>query len=284
MEINIMICFKPKNEHINPELNLDIKLYYCGNGDCENDFSWGPGIKAHYKLHYIHSGYGTFKSGDTTYHLSKGEGFLVCPNVLVSYTPCLEDPWNYSWVAFNGVNAETYLNRVKLNSSSPVFKCTQEDHVNNCFQAIFDSTKCEKSMDLKSISNFYNLLSILIEDTIVLSTDKNSIKYKETYIKQAIEFIDTNYSRKISVQEIAGYVGINRKYLSQLFSDILNIPPQNYLINFRLQKACDLLTSSTLSINEISNSIGYNDPFLFSKIFKKHKGISPKCYRDNILK
>lgn len=274
-----MICFKPKNENIHLDLNLDIKLYYCGTGDCENDFSWGPGIKDHYKLHYVHSGRGILKVGDTSYHLEKGNGFLICPNILVSYKPVSEEPWNYSWVAFNGVNAETYLNRANLNATNPVFKCTQEDHINNCFKAIFDSTKCEKSMDLKSLSNFYDLLSILIDETRVLTTDNNSTKHQDTYIKQAIEFIDTNYSRKISIEEIAGYVGINRKYLSQLFSDILNIPPQNYLINFRLQKACDLLTSSSLSINEISNSIGYNDPFLFSKIFKKYKGVSPTGYR-----
>ncbi|GIM30005.1 Msm operon regulatory protein [Clostridium polyendosporum] len=279
-----MICFKPKNENINLELNLDIKLYYCGTGDCENDFSWGPGIKDHYKLHYVHSGRGIFKAGDTIYHLSKGDVFLICPNVLVSYKPASEEPWNYSWVAFNGVNAETYLNRANLNSNNPVFKCTQEDHINNCFQDIFDATKCEKSMDLKSLSSFYNLLSILVEETKVDTTGKNSTKHQETYIKQAIEFIDTNYSRKISIEEIASYVGINRKYLSQLFSDILNVSPQNYLINFRLQKACDLLTSSSLSINEISNSIGYNDPFLFSKIFKKHKEVSPKVYRINSVK
>jgi hypothetical protein len=45
-----MLCFKPENDNINLELNLDIKLYYCGTGDCENNFSRGPGIKDHYKL------------------------------------------------------------------------------------------------------------------------------------------------------------------------------------------------------------------------------------------
>lgn len=278
-----MICFKPKNENINLELNLDIKLYYCGTGDCENNFSWGPGIKDHYKLHYVHSGHGIFKVGDTTYHLSEGEGFLICPNVIVSYKPDPETSWNYSWVAFHGVNAETYLNRANLNENNPVFKCNQEDRIRNCFQAIFDSTKCDKSMDLKSLSAFYDLLSVLIEGVNINNPHNNSINHQEIYIKQAIEFIDTNYSRKISIVEIAKYVGINRKYLSQLFSNILNVSLQNYLINFRLQKACDLLTNSILSINEISNSIGYIDPFLFSKVFKKYKGISPKNYRTQQL-
>lgn len=209
-----MICFKPKNHNINLELNLDIKLYYCGTGDCENNFSWGPGIKDHYKLHYVHSGHGIFKVGNNTYELSKGEGFLICPDVLVSYYPAKGQSWNYSWVAFNGVNAETYLNRANLNLNNPLFKCSEEDRINNCFQAIFTSAKSEKSMDLKSLSSFYDLLSIIIENANENSSSKTSTKPKETYIKQAVEFINTNYSRKISIEEIANYVGINRKYLS----------------------------------------------------------------------
>ncbi|WP_070000097.1 AraC family transcriptional regulator [Cellulosilyticum sp. I15G10I2] len=277
-----MICFKPKNEHINLELNLDMKLYYCGTGDCENNFSWGPGIKDHYKLHYIHSGHGIFKAGDTTYSVSKGEGFLICPNVVASYHPISEEAWNYSWVAFNGLHAESYLKRAHLTAEHPLFKSTDEDRMNACFQAIFDAINCEKSMDLKSLSAFYNLLSLIIEGSCSDNLEKNSSKPQDLYIKQAIEFIDTNYSRKITIQEIANYVGIDRKYLSKLFSNTLNISPQNYVVSFRLKKACDLLTSSNLSINEISNSIGYGDPFLFSNIFKKHYGMSPRTYRDRL--
>ncbi|MDP4146459.1 MAG: AraC family transcriptional regulator [Bacillota bacterium] len=274
-----MICFKPKNDNMNLELNVDIKLYYCGTGDCENNFSWGPGIKDHYKLHYVHKGKGIFKMGDNIYEVSQGEGFLICPNVLVSYKSVSEEPWDYSWVAFNGVNAEAYLNRANLNLSNPTFKCDNK-HINNYFHAIFNSIACEKAMDLKALSSFYDLLSTIIEES---SSDNinSATKHKDAYIKQAIEFVNTNYSRKISIDEMASYVGINRKYLYQIFLDILNVSPQNYLINFRLQKACHLLTNSDLSIVEISNSVGYADPFLFSKVFKKYKGISPKNYRLN---
>lgn len=272
-----MICFKPKNENI----NLDIKLYYFGTGDCEHNFSWGPGIKDHYKLHYIHRGSGIFKVGDNVYHLSQGEGFLICPNVVVSYEPDIDDPWDYSWVAFNGINAEAYLNRANLNINTPTYKCTNESEMNNCFHTIFESIKSERCMDFKSLSAFYSLLSFLVESTISSEVSTRPRSTQDNYIKQAIEFIDTNYSRKITVEEIATYVGVNRKYLSKLFSDSLNESPQNFLINFRINKACDLLANTPLSINEISNSIGYSDPFLFSKVFKKFKGVSPKFYREN---
>lgn len=275
-----MICFKPKNDSIHLELNLDIKLYYCGTGDCENNFSWGPGIKDHYKLHYIHSGSGVFRCGASTYHLSAGDGFLVCPNVVVSYEPNPKDPWNYSWVAFNGLNAENYLTRAQLSSITPTFKISQHELMNKLYNDIFNSINYDKSMDLRSLSAFYNLISTIIEETTPNKSENISVKTQEIYIKKAIEFIDTNYSRKITIEEIADYVGINRKYLSKLFSETLNMSPQNYLVNYRLQKACDLLTGTNLTITEISNSIGYSDPFLFSKVFKKYRGQSPKAYRD----
>lgn len=275
-----MICFKPKNENINLELNLDIKLYYFGTGDCEHNFSWGPGIKDHYKLHYIHSGSGTFKAGDKVYHLSQGEGFLICPDVLVSYEPDKDNPWDYSWVAFSGINAEAYLNRANLNINNPIYKCENEQSMNHCFHTIFESINSDRCMDFKSLSAFYSLLSILVEDSIYSQITTRPRTTQDNYIQQAIEFIDTNYSRKITVEEIASYVGVNRKYLSKLFSDSLNESPQNFLINFRLKKACNLLVNTSLSVNEISNSIGYSDPFLFSKVFKKFKGMSPKFYRE----
>jgi transcriptional regulator GlxA family with amidase domain len=68
---------------------------------------------------------------------------------------------------------------------------------------------------------------------------------------------------------------------SRTITNCLNVSPQNYLINFRLKKACDLLSGTNLSINELSNSVGYGDPFLFSKVFKKYKGISPRAYRTS---
>lgn len=271
-----MICFKPKNDAMNLELNLDIKLYYCGTGDCENNFSWGPGIKDHYKLHFIHSGSGILKVGDESFMLSKGHGFLISPDILTSYKPSEEDPWNYSWVAFNGMNAENYMNRANLGPHNSIFHISSEDAVSTCINDIFSSVDSEKTMDLKALSSFYQLLSILIDTQGI---EKTSQKQQDSYVKAAIEFIDTNYSRKITIEEVARYVGINRKYLSRLFSELLNVSPQNYLVQFRLQKAVELLHASTLSIHEISTSVGYDDPFLFSKVFKKYKGCSPKSYR-----
>ena len=61
------------------------------------------------------------------------------------------------------------------------------------------------------------------------------------------------------------------------------IPPQEYLIFYRVKKAKQLLKDPDLPIQHIAYSVGYNDPFAFSKVFKKETGISPSQYRTDYL-
>lgn len=89
-----------------------------------------------------------------------------------------------------------------------------------------------------------------------------------------------NYSDKVTVSQIAHYIGLDRSYLSSIFKKYLDTSIQEYLIQYRINKACDLFYNKELNISDISRSVGYDDPLLFSKIFKKYKGISPKKYRS----
>ncbi len=107
--------------------------------------------------------------------------------------------------------------------------------------------------------------------------------HSEVYVKVATDFIKKNYSRKITIEEIADYVGINRKYLSSLFRKTLNVSPQDFLINYRINRACVLLAENLLSITHVAHSVGYDDSLLFSKMFKKRKGMSPTQYRKRLM-
>ena len=76
-------------------------------------------------------------------------------------------------------------------------------------------------------------------------------------------------------------MGINRKYLTKLFNELMADSPKNYLIHFRIHKACNLLRKTNLTIQEISHSVGYTDALVFSKIFKKVIGTCPREYRSS---
>lgn len=101
-----------------------------------------------------------------------------------------------------------------------------------------------------------------------------------TYIQTTIQFIRQKYSDPIRIQDIADYCGLNRSYLTRLFKHATGYTPQEYLAQYRINQAKQLLEENGLSIQHIAYCVGYNDSFTFSKLFKRQTGFSPSDYRD----
>ena len=262
--------------------NLDLKLYYCGTQKCNPSHSWGPAIKEHFKIHYIHKGKGVFRLGNETYHLEEGQGFLICPNVISYYKADDKEPWHYSWCAFDGINAEAYLKRANLTIKNPILEYDKDDKVSECFEEMIQCVKAEKSSDLRLQSLLYLFLATIIDEAVLDESYEDAKINKNVYINKAIDFIQVNYSRKIRVSELAKFIGLDRKYISKLFKDIVGVTIQEYLISFRMNKAKEMMKDRRLSIGDISRSVGYDNPLIFSKTFKKINGLSPSKYRDSI--
>jgi len=98
---------------------------------------------------------------------------------------------------------------------------------------------------------------------------------------QAKEYIDNNYHKSVSLEDVAEQLGISSYYLSKLFKERFQVTFIDYLKNTRLQKAKELLVDGTMPLKEIALTIGYKDPNYFSRIFKKEVGVSPREYRNH---
>ena len=99
----------------------------------------------------------------------------------------------------------------------------------------------------------------------------------------AIEFIRNNYARQICLEDIAEYAGVSRVYLSQIFKKETGKNISDYLVEYRLGKAKELLLNSNLKIYTIAELCGFGSAQYFNKIFKKMNGISPYQLKDNKL-
>lgn len=97
--------------------------------------------------------------------------------------------------------------------------------------------------------------------------------------RKILKYINMNFTSSLSFQAIADEYSINPSYLSQLFKKELGTTFTNYLTNLRIQYAKELLTTTTLRINEIPEKIGYRYDYNFAKLFKKETGLTPKEYR-----
>ena len=271
------LYFKPNTD----EVMSDFTLYYCGMSAYEKKNSWGPGVRDYYTLCHVTEGEGYLTLNGQDYHVTTGMCFLVPPKVLVSYRPDPVHPWDYYFVAFNGQRIEDYLIRIGLNSTTPILEALNGTTVlEECFQFILDADNYPKSKDLHAISGFYALLSALCElnEGAEPQTEKCNKQWK--YVREALDFIEKNYTEPITVEEVSKFVGINRKYLTKLFNELVSDSPKSYLMNYRMEKACELLKETTLSVKEISHSVGYGDALVFSKVFKKMIGTCPREYRN----
>lgn len=259
---------------------LNSNMYQCGTEKCKPNHFYGPAVRDSFLIHYINEGKGIFQIGDTIYNLSKGQGFLICPGIVTFYQADSKDPWSYSWVGFRDIKAEEYLKQANLSLENPVFTYTKDDFVADCFKGMLEIQNMNKAREIRMLSLLYLFLSQLIENNDSFNLNSGMKSRKEQYVYKMVEYFELNYSRKIRISEMANHIGLDRSYMGSIFKDFFNTSPQNYLMNFRINKACELMLNSKLTIGDISRSVGYEDPLLFSKTFKKVKGTPPKKYRE----
>jgi len=258
---------------------VDLNMYQCGIEACEPSHGFGPALRDHYLIHYILEGSGTFYMNHKKYSLTKGQGFLIPPNIVTYYQADHHTPWTYIWVGFHGLKAESFLKRANLTSENPIFISHGENLQNYMFQMI-EADRISTYNDLELTGLLFLFMAELVKQSPKnMITNNNS---KEIYVKQAIAFIENNYSRIIQIRNIADHLSIDRSYFSNIFKESVQKSPQQFLLEYRMNKACELLKDLSLPINTIAHSVGYVDPFNFSKMFKKIKGQSPTGYRESI--
>lgn len=262
--------------------SVDLYLSYCGMEECDPGHFYGPIARTEYLIHYILSGKGMYQVDGKTYNLGKNNAFIIYPNEITYYQADKDDPWTYIWIGFGGVKAESCLDYASLNRNNRVgvFNCKNE--LLDCLKGMLNASKLTYANDLKREGFLFMFLSALINEKNTNEHNNTHDYPYQIYVEHALEFIDHNYEKDIKVNDIANYIGIDRSYLTNIFKKIMHISPQQYLINYRFDKACSLLKSTNLPVSAISTLVGYSDPLSFSKSFKTYYKTSPTQYRDQI--
>jgi len=96
-------------------------------------------------------------------------------------------------------------------------------------------------------------------------------------------YIYKNYNKKITVSELANIANLSISRYSSLFRKIIGVSPQQYIIHYRLEKACELMQHTNLNIKQIAIITGFYDQLYFSRLFKKYYKMNPSQYmkREN---
>lgn len=254
----------------------DLEFYFSGQQTCVPGHN-RRGIRDYYLIHYITKGKGVYKANNQQHDLKSGQGFLICPNKMTVYEADKNNPWSYIWVAFHGKQVASILQSVGLSIDTPIFDYHKDEAVEQCLLKMVENhgQKSQEYYLLSQLYNFFYLLASVHKETSKFTDYERGQKER---LELALDFICKNYSYRTGVNEIAEYMGLSRKYLYAIFNQHLGISPQQYLLQYRMEKACNYLEKGELTVKEVAQSVGYDDPYLFSRMFKRQKGIAPSYW------
>lgn len=262
---------------------MDAMVYTSGYEECEPDHAYGPAVRKSYMIHYITYGEGVFKVHDHTYHLKKGDAFLIRPGEVIYYQADHDDPWQYAWIGMQGVQISHYLKRTQL-VHSPIIHYDQDDALTFLYLAVNRAYHLPLSIrDLSLNSALYRFLAFLVE-----KFPNNTVKTNEDYVENIMKYCLVHLDQPIKVEDIARHFGLNRSYISRLFKEKTQMSLKSYLILIKMTEAKRLLKETDLPIGVIALSLGYEDALYFSRVFKQHVSLSPLGYRqqfnENVMK
>lgn len=275
---NKVVYFNDKND------NIDVEIYEVGYQHKDPQHKFGPRIFEYNYLQYIVSGRGTLVVDKTAYPLDAGCLFYTNTDTVCSCFSEAENPYEYFFIGFNGSKCKKLLNQCGLSPENPVIKLFNVEII-NCYNHIIDTLKSDSdslepgSKASRAISFLYQLFATLIETN---NSGRLSPISENDHVKNAMLYMEKNFSFGIAVQDVAKNLNINRNYLSKIFKQQTGFTLINYLANLRFKKAAKLLSSTNLPFSEISILCGFSDPVSFSASFKKFSGFSPREYRKKL--
>ncbi len=236
---------------------------------------WGPGKRTTFILHFVTKGKGFFNGQS----VSAGQAFFITPYTDVEYHPDDSDPWQYFWLNFTGLSIPDLFNEIGIDyKKNQIFNYDFKDWLID-FTKDMEFYEEQNKLGLYGNAIFYSIHSLLKSDKNLGNVDK-----KTKHVNDAVHFIKNNFHKKLSVEDVAKALNLNRHYLSSVFKKKTGMSTYDYISNTRLTKSKELLQTTNLRISEIALAVGFDDQFHFSKFFKSSVGLSPLQYRKQTKK
>lgn len=206
-----------------------------------------------------------------------GDLVLFPPEREYRYTKISSADVQYLWVHFTGSKAEEMLEKLGF-SGCGIFKLGIDEHISMLFMLIMEDFILRDEYYAQSAAN--RLVSLLIAMRRRLDSNEAQTYDSMGRIFESIKYIHSNFQKPLTNEQLAEIEHLSVSQYIELFKKSTGATPRSYIIELRIRNSCDLLQRSDLTVAQIAQAVGYDDPHYFSRIFKSHRGVSPEQYRQ----
>ncbi|MBL8026260.1 MAG: helix-turn-helix transcriptional regulator [Fibrobacteres bacterium] len=185
-------------------------------------------------------------------------------------------PFIHSWFYCLGSSIE------KLFKSSPVPKnkpmqISNHELFDKYILRLHDEVTAHEVPSDRIILNLLDSLLVEVDREISVS---NKLQHIPSNILELKSYLEANFNKPITLDDLSKKANLSKNHFCAIYKKYLKISPIEYLIDLRIEYAKELLKNIDLTMAQISQTVGYEDEFYFSRIFKKRQGISPAKYRN----
>ena len=251
------------------------------------DLGYYPKARHHYRqrssadqhiLIYCLEGKGKAIVFNRQLEIGPGDFFLIPAGTKHIYEADAASPWTIIWVHFTGRLAAGMVDAFLENHQGPAGSVYFRADRVRLFDDMYANLEMGYSQDSLCYTNIcfkHFLASFLYKD--------HFNRFQKTHtgdvIEDAIEFMQANIHRTLSLDDLARSVHLSPSHYSFLFRKNTGFSPIEHFNHLKVQKACQFLLFTDLRVKEIADKLGIDDPYYFSRMFSKIMGVSPAAYR-----
>ena len=233
-----------------------------------------------YQLLYITEGEGIFNSAHAKdIPLKAGDLFLLFPGEWHTYHPTGKNGWKSYWIGFKGKNVDDRVKAGFLSVDKPIYHVGFSADIIRLYEEAYKRAQEETPYSQQILAGIVNHLVGLmyaLERSMELSKDHtrvDMINLARLRIRESLE-VD------LTIQQVAEELKVSYSNFRKLFKEFTGISPALYQQDLRLQRAKELLATTTLSIKEIAYRLRFESPDYFSSKFKIKTGKKPSEFRN----
>ncbi len=248
-----------------PNKNLSgFNVNSFGEEQCLPLHKRGISVVNYWIMHYVVSGKGALLIGDEVQRISATQCFITRPFEHFFYQADEYDPWHYMWVGFSTDADMSFLDGKSVIEASALY---------SHFTAIMQAAHMQFGQQEYLCARMWDIMSVFC------GNGKPRINTGHEYVEKAKEYIGQHWSEQIKVADISNMLGLDRSYFSKLFKTSTGISTQQYVVEYKMTKAYELICERDLSISDAAYAIGYDNISGFSRAFKNYFGMSPTEYK-----
>ena len=257
-----------------PDENPPFWVTHAGISYCDDTYRMMRESSTKTVIEYVYSGTGTLRVEQNEYHPSAGDVYILTEKSKHSYYPDPKDPWTKIYINLRGSAVASIVQAFGLHKKVVYKDCQALQPV---FEEIFEVVK--KDIPVEQVMEQCAMLVMKL--LIRLHQHETQEPNAPGEVQIVKRFIDNNYRRNLTMDEIAASVYRSNDYVKKQFKQFYGVTPYAYYLDVKITHAKYLLQRTNLSIKQIADRLGYKSDRYFSKRFREITGVTATQFRKD---